>query len=220
MIIEKILRIIYPSTCIFCDKELEEEQQLEICEECYKELKFSNNRKTTYKRNQGVYYDGIFGTFEYDGKIKELIRKYKYQHKAYLFRTFSKLMFKTLRDDKIDGDIILSVPLHRQREWQRGYNQAHLLAKEISKMTNIEYDKKILRRVKITNCLALCNKKQRRSIIKGAFLINTPQKIKNKKVILIDDVFTTGATINECSKVLKQNGAKKVIGLVIAKTII
>ena len=87
-------------------------------------------------------------------------------------------------------------------------------------MTNIQYDKKILKRVKTTNCLALCNKQQRKSMINGAFLLSNPDKIKNKKVILIDDVFTTGATINECSKVLKQHGAKKVIGLVIAKTII
>ena len=218
--IKTILGIIYPTTCIFCDKILEKNKELEICEECYKELKFLDNGKTIHKNNDEIYYDDIFAAFKYSGKIKELIIKYKYQHKGYLFRAFSKLMFKSIKDRKIDADIILSVPLYKDRERQRGYNQAHLLAKEMSRLTNIQYDKKILRRVKTTNCLALCNKKERKDIIKGAFLLKNPEKVKNKKIILIDDVFTTGATINECSKVLKQCGAKKIIGLVIAKTII
>ena len=88
MIVDKILRIIYPINCIFWDKELEEEQPIEVCEECYKELKFLYNSNTIHKRDYNIYYDDIFATFEYEGIIKESIKRYKYQHKAYLFRTF------------------------------------------------------------------------------------------------------------------------------------
>ena len=88
----------------------------------------------------------------------------------------------------------------------------------MSKLMGIKYYDKVLKRIKSTNSLALCNKKQRSDLINGAFVIENRECVNNKNVIIIDDVFTTGATINECSKVLKLNGARSVVAVVLAIT--
>ena len=215
--LKTILRMIYPSSCVFCGKNLEFDKELEICEECYTKLDFfdeEDDEKVLYKK----YYDKVFATFSYEGKIAEIIKEYKYKHKAYLFRIFAKLMFYNIKDEQIEADVILSVPLYPKREKARGYNQAHLIARNMSKLMGIKYYDKVLKRIKSTDSLALCNKEQRSKIIEGAFVIEDKSKICDKNVIIIDDVFTTGVTVNECSKVLKLNGAKSVVVIVLAKT--
>lgn len=209
---EKILKMFYPSRCIFCDRLLEYDTKLEVCDKCYSVLPFVEKQD-----GQTKYCDQVFSVFNYDDKIKDIIQKFKYHHMAYLYKTFSRLMIRHV-GSKITGDVIVSVPIYKDREAIRGYNQAHLLAKEVSKITRIQYDKNVLVRNKNTGALALCNSKEREQRIREAFFVVDAKVVNGKNVIIVDDVFTTGATINECSRVLKESGAKKVIAIVIAKT--
>lgn len=215
--IKTILKILYPSKCIFCKKDIEFEKDLEICDECYSTLKFADNTKDILHKK---YYDKLYSAVEYEGKITDIIKDFKYNDMGYLYRPLTKLIMKQIQKENIKADTILSVPLHKDREATRGYNQSELLAKGLSRFLKIKYNGGILKRLKTTNHLASCNKKERGNIIHDAFAIDNSEKIKGKTVIIVDDVFTTGATINECCKVLKKNGAKKIIAITVAKVVI
>lgn len=114
-------------------------------------------------------------------------------------------------------DIILPVPISKKRYNQRGYNQTELIAREISKRANIEL---------VTNCLykeknnvpqSTLNKEDRIENVKNAYIIKNSKIIKDKRVIIFDDIYTTGSTVNECSKLLKQNNVKEILVMTIAK---
>ena len=101
------------------------------------------------------------------------------------------------------------VPLSWKRRLQRGYNQSQLIAETISNILQIKIESKILYKTKNIVPQSTLNKKERKENIKGAFKIRNIEKIKNKKILIIDDIYTTGNTLNECSKILIENGIKK-----------
>lgn len=106
-------------------------------------------------------------------------------------------------------DIIIVVPISRQRNKERGYNQSYLIAKEISKIIKVPITYKTLYKIKNTVPQSSLNKKQREENAKGAYRANNIEKIKNKKILLLDDIYTTGNTVNECASALIQKGIKK-----------
>ena len=115
-------------------------------------------------------------------------------------------------------DIIIPVPMYRKKEKRRGYNQTALIARKIAKAyKNLVYDGKSLQKIKDTKMQSSLDKTERRKNIKNAYKVINQQKIKDKKIILLDDIYTTGSTVNECSKVLKQSGAKEILVVTIAK---
>jgi ComF family protein len=120
-------------------------------------------------------------------------------------------------------DLIVPVPLHRRRERWRGFNQAELLAENLGKNLSPGYDipiLKILKRKKFTAPqMKIKNYKEREKNIRSAFILNDPLEVelKNKKILLIDDISTTGSTLLECAKVLKSAGASSVWGMVLAR---
>ena len=117
----------------------------------------------------------------------------------------------------IKNFIVVPIPLHYRRERQRGFNQSKLLADEISKKFNIQVVE-CLKRIKNNDPQAkLKSNNEREKNISGCFKIINPEMIKNKNILLVDDVFTTGATINEAVKILKENSARRIIAIVVAK---
>ena len=107
--------------------------------------------------------------------------------------------------------------MYKPKQSVRGYNQSELIAKELFKELDISYEKNNLIKIKDTKTQSKLNKTQRIENIKEAFIIKDDAKIKDKRVILVDDIYTTGNTVNECSKVLKKAGAKEIIVVTIAK---
>ena len=118
--------------------------------------------------------------------------------------------------ERYNIDYIIPVPLHIKRESERGYNQAGYIAKEVAKEFNKEYYPNILRRVKNTKAQSGLARGDRQSNIKDAFKVEWKECIEGKNILIVDDVITTGGTVRECSKVLKENGAKKVFVLALA----
>lgn len=114
-------------------------------------------------------------------------------------------------------DIIIPVPMSRKKLAQRGYNQSELIASKISRYSKIQLQKDIIIKVKENKTQSTLNKIQRLENIKNVYKIKNKQKIKAKNILLFDDIYTTGATVNECAKILKQAGAKTVNVLTIAK---
>lgn len=216
---EIILNLVYPPVCGFCN----EINDNFLCDKCMKKLEQEKITKIDDYKNQPVFFDEHFYLFQYHKDIRDYILKYKFDEKSYMYKSFSKLFIndELFTNNFInDYDIIISVPIHKKRMKQRGYNQSELIAKEIASNCNKTYYRKVL--LKKDNILAqssMEDKLDRIKNIKDAFYAGQNiELIKGKKVAIFDDVFTTGATVNECAKVLKENGASFVGVLTIAKS--
>jgi len=129
-------------------------------------------------------------------------------------------MAQTFKQHNIKCDLIIPVPLCEKRAKERGYNQAELLAHVVSKKVNLEMNNKILLRIKQTPTQVNLSHYERNQNMIDAFKVNNKKVIKGKTILLIDDVYTTGATIQECAKTLIIAGAKKVYALTAAHTIL
>lgn len=212
---EKIENIIFPTCCLICGKLTKEI----ICKECEKDIYSKTIYKVEKKESENIYFKNHIYIFEYKDKIRDLILGYKFNGKSYLYKLFSKIIIKS---EKICGilkkyDIIIPVPIHKKRKKQRGYNQSELIAKEIAKNINIEYRNDIIEKTKNNLPQSSLTKEQRKQNVKNVYKIKNKEKIENKKIIIIDDIYTTGNTVKAISKILKENGAKEITILTIAK---
>ena len=208
-----LLELIYPNVCGFCNKICKNE----LCKKC--ENKIKEYEINIIKKPKNKYFEELISIFKYEGIIREKIIQYKFENKAYINNTFTKII---LKNEKICGllkkyDIIIPVPIHKKRKAQRGYNQTQLIASKISRCLNIKFCNNVLVKNKDIIAQSKLNKKERIQNIKGAFRILNSEEIKGKNILLLDDIYTTGSTANECSKILKKAGAKKLGVLTIAK---
>ena len=136
-----------------------------------------------------------------------------------MYKTFATLITKSKKNCIIINkyDIIIPVPVYIKKKKQKGYNQTELIAKEIARICNINCRTNILKKVKDTKKQSTLTKKQRYLNVKNAFEINCKEEIKNKNVILFDDIYTTGNTVKECSKCLKKAKVNEILILTLAK---
>ena len=157
--------------------------------------------------------------FKYEGIIKQKIILYKFYDKSYLYKFFADIINNNnkIKNYILKYDYIIPIPLHKYRYNERGYNQTYLILKELNKKQNIKILNDVLLKNKNIKPQSTLNRIERAYNIKNAYIIKNIEKIQNKKILLFDDVFTTGNTTNECSKLLKENGAIKVSVLTIAK---
>lgn len=207
------LKLIYPNICGICGKLCDNS----ICNKCYINIKkYEINLETNNKNKE---FDEGICLYKYKELIRDKIIEYKFQDKSYLYKTFGEIV---LKNKKICGilkkyDIIIPVPTHKKRKLKRGYNQTELIAKYVARNSNITCIINSLVKAKNIISQTELNKKERISNVKDAFTIKNQEKIYNKRIILFDDIYTTGSTLNECSKVLKSAGANKIFILTIAK---
>ena len=171
-----------------------------------------------YIMGSETFYDKVVCLFEYTGIIRQALIKYKFHHKPSFFRAFSLLLAESIKKmtDYRKFDILLDVPLHKEKEHSRGYNQASIIAEMLASELGLCYRSGLLVRVRNTKSQSLLNREQRNVNLKDAFKVINPKEIINKEILIIDDIFTTGNTLNECSRSLKLAGAKKVTAAVIA----
>jgi ComF family protein len=158
--------------------------------------------------------------FVYDGILMEAIHQFKYAGRTMLARVFGPLMadstelFSTLSEKPL----IMPVPLHPRRLRERGFNQSLLLARHISMVRGAELDFMTLKRVKYTAPQTSLGQKERPANVRKAFALDKAGTVSGRSVLLVDDVATTGSTLNECARVLKKGGSKEIFGLVLART--
>jgi ComF family protein len=203
------IQIIENNTCFFCGKIA---WQGKICINCAKE--------------NGL--DRLIAAAEYKNPlVREIIKAFKYHYVQELAKPLSKLLIKsleansTISPEVAEGGrstIIVPVPLYGTRIRYRGFNQAELLAKEVADYFHLPLENNILkRRVFTTPQAKIKDTEKRRANLKEVFEIGPERLVEGKIIILIDDVTTTGATLIEAAKILKNNGAKEIWGLVVAK---
>lgn len=219
--IDFLLHIIFPNTCMFCRKPIEYNKIL--CEKCEKNIPFTSSEVCLVcQKSECIcenHFSYIIAPFFYGMGSDNAIRDLKFNGNRLNARKLSLFMSEYINKNGEKIDIIIPIPLYYKDYYKRGYNQSELLAKHISKRLCVQTSNKILFKTKKTEKQHDLNMKERQTNLNNAFNVKNKNLIKDKVVLLIDDVFTTGATMNCCSKTLIDSGAKKVIGLVAAKTI-
>ncbi len=162
-----------------------------------------------------IGFDAAYAFGSYEGVLRELVHLFKYGRVRALAKPLGDLMASTLpRMQRFD--IVTPMPMHWLRRWQRGFNQAELLAAEVARRYAIRPEK-ILRRRKGTPPQAGLSRSARRQNVTGAFEVTKGARIQDKRILLIDDVLTTGATASACAAAMKRGGAKYVAVLALAR---
>lgn len=201
---EGVKDILFPKFCVGCDWEGDW-----LCRECL----MAPNLPQTDKAAANL--DGVTALFEYgENAVSKLIRIFKYNYLLDTVEIFRKIIFNVKFNENWSGFVIIPVPLHARRERERGFNQSEIIAGILSEKLGLAVNKD-LTRVVYTAQQAKLSRDERHLNLKNAFAWiggKAPEK-----VLLVDDVFTTGATMQECAKVLKSNGIKVVCGLVLAR---
>ena len=203
--------LIYPRKCAFCGKKINERY---TCRKCSNIIEYYHE-KVDISASEDKKCDVIVSAISYDGFVKEKILQYKFRNAKYLAPAFAEILVPKIDKYSPDFDFIVSVPISRKRLRERGYNQSDLIARYLSKFANIQYKADLLVKTKNNLRQSELDLNERKENVKDAYSIKNVEVIKKKKIILIDDIYTTGATLNECAKILKNAGADEVIGVTV-----
>lgn len=226
-VIHKLFYFLFPRRCELCGEVCEincercedcrnvKHIEGEICLKCGREKQMCNckNEKVT------MAYNGVVAPFYYKGSPERAVRRLK----NYGFCELAPKMAEEIADtvnnryNNTSFDLITCVPLTKDRLKERGYNQSELLAKEVSKLLNINYEPVLDKNIK-TKSQRYSSAKERRINLYGAIDLKEDAEVKDKTILIIDDVKTTGSTLNECASVLKGYKAKSVFGATFALT--
>ena len=218
--------LIFPKKCVGCG-----EDGSWLCEKCFQKIVIIKAPFCPFCHRLtplGQYcsrcrakhnLSGVIIAAHYENPLKEAIHKFKFDKIKELAEPLSELMILRLEEGFPAGDLVLvSIPLSREREAERGFNQAQVLAKKLAEVFEIPLLVLALKKIKDVLPQMKLKRSERLANIKGVFGLGKESgKVKNKTVLLVDDVMTTGATLNEAARVLKKAGARRVWGLVLAK---
>ena len=213
---------IYPPFCLVCKKRLAPEDEL-VCNSCWSfTVLYAPDLPIQHMdilKNKTAYFQRSIAIYEFSETIQDLIHIMKYKTLPGICSRFGRDIGELCFQNNFLGDIdiIAPVPLHALRYRERGYNQAGLIAKEIARLNAITFDEKLLTRVRYTNQQAKFNKEERAENVRDAFALKKNVDVTTKNIALVDDVLTTGATMNECAKLLIQNGADQVFAITIVR---
>ncbi len=231
------LDIFYSRSCLYCNCNLNNSYELYICKNCKQAIPYishsSCNRcgtilgpHATTKMQEGcatckgkhLPFNTLTSIAHYDGVMKTLIHKFKYARQKFLFSLLNDIVLTSEKPKEIvpDIDVIVPVPLHWLKKMRRGFNQSELLSRGIHKHFSKPLSTNNLCRIKNTVSQTQLTKRQRQANIRDAFFVNYPKSFNGKKVLLVDDVLTTGVTASECSKKLREAGAESVHLLILA----
>ena len=229
-IINPVLTLLYPKRCVACDKVLLKiEKEAGLCRECLKKVKLvgpsycmtcgtpiANDAKELCGNCEKINHIFIQNRaiFQYTGDMKKAMYRFKYSNKRCYGKVFAmyanRYYGRWIRENKIDA--IVPVPMYKKKEKCRGYNQAAVFAKEISALTGIPVADEIVRRDSDTVAMKRLNSLKRKKNLLKAFTL-TENVVQFRKVLIVDDIYTTGTTMDEVAKVLKSGGVKELFGM-------
>lgn len=218
--VTSILDFFLPRTCVSCDNKLTPEEN-SICETCFAKIKTAEKTflESEYKRKfneEKIVKDFLsLFVFEENSPIRDLLHGLKYDKKFKLGIFLGKILAANF-DERIktwDADFIIPVPLHKLKKAERGFNQSYYVAKGLVKSLDVKIKTHIIKRKRFTATQTKLNSEERKENMKDAFVITNKKIIDGKNIILLDDVITTGATISECARILKQNGANNIFAI-------
>lgn len=242
---KKILALLFPSNiyCICCGNLIDNSRPYALCDQCLESLHWANGR-TCYKcgkvladteqrllldeirereeicddcKQNKHFFEKGFICLQYSAKEKEMIHKYKFNGCAYMGEKLGKIMLDRILLEDLQVNMVIPVPMHPKNQMKRGYNQSELMAKVVAKGLGVVYNNQVLIRKSYKAPMNKLNAKQREDNVKASYGIAEEKiKLNNQSILVIDDIYTTGSTVDECSRILIQAGAKKVYVLALA----
>ncbi|ANA41458.1 MULTISPECIES: ComF family protein [Geobacter] len=237
MIIRALLDILFPPLCHLCRAPIPGAEELHLCPACLARAKpigsplctvcgvpFATEGGIDHRCGDCIVspppYEGARAAYLFEGPVQELVHRFKYGHRTHLRRPLALLAAERLTSFVAEAapDLIIPVPLHRSRLRERGFNQAILMGELLARQWRIPLHRATLGRVRATPPQVGLTSAQRRENIRGAFAVPSPAALAGRRVLLLDDVFTTGSTIAECALVLRKAGAAAVHAATVART--
>ena len=223
---------VYPPFCFICEDDLNKREHL-VCERCWSSFDLIDRpycqrcglplkvRDTTCAccESTDFCFSATRAAYVYTEDVRKVIHAFKFQRKTSLARRLGRIMAFTIGHDTHfkDVDCLVPVPLHPSRFRERGYNQSALLASEISAELGVNSFPAVLARKKSTKAMTALTPERRLRNVENAFAVTNPETLKGKNVALVDDVFTTGATVNACARALMEAGVAEVKVVTLAR---
>jgi len=231
-----VFPLVFPDECRVCGEALREVSRVPVCARCLcdpqplnaeffcvacrtpflNHFPLDENGRCPLCRLGLTGFDAVYSYGSYEGSLRKLIHLFKYDKIYSLARPLAGFLARVLpREERFDA--VVPMPLHWRRGWERGFNQSELLAREIAKKWNVPLQRPV-RRVKSTAPQAGLTNAKRRTNVAGAFAVKKTVRLDGARVLLVDDVLTTGATAAACARALKRSGAAHVALLALART--
>lgn len=233
---EGFLDLIYPSNiyCICCGNIIDDSRPYSLCDTCVRSLKWANGRTcsccgkliqddylpslcTDCRERRHLFRKG-FACVEYGTAERDILHRFKYKDKAYLGRKLAEIMRDRILPEEIQPDLILPVPMYKKKEKLRGYNQAAVLAKQLARLMEVPYYGNLLLRSSNTEAMSRLGAAERSRNVQEAFTVSAQKSgiLRGKRILLVDDIFTTGSTADACTEALHNAGASEVYVFVFA----
>lgn len=212
-ILDLIAHLLYPWKCVFCESVLKD---TDICRECEEKLPYTVGDSAMQKF---PFIDKCVSPLYYKDKVRASVHRYKFGGCSAYSRRYAALMSDCVENnlDCRSIDVISWIPLSKKRLRQRGYDQARLLAEEIAAKTGLPC-RQLLQKVKNNSAQSLTrDAKQRRENVAGVYALDDGADVSVLRILLVDDVVTTGATMSEAARILRKAGAKSVFGVTLAR---
>jgi ComF family protein len=246
---DALVSVFFPADCRTCDRFLTRASRIPICDDCLASflplsgklceicgrpiMPGTENRsptgievprcalcRTRPGQEESLYsFDLARSYASYEGVLVRAILLLKFERMEPLGQWFAERLAELVRQEALAPDVVVPVPLHRQRERERGYNQADLIAKPLARRLKLPHGAVLLMRTRPRPDKHLLSLEERWESVRGAFATRAGSVVDNLRVLLVDDVMTTGATLDACARVLREAGAKSVIALTVARAL-
>lgn len=204
MIRDWILELLFPSKCVFCRKLLSK-QETEMCSHCRAALPYCDNRSLAVG-----YAKTTIAALYYEDTVRRAVIRYKFHGAVSYAAPFGRLLAMSLIENGVPFDIITYAPVSRRRRRKRGYDQAELLAREVSRELGIPMDRLLEKQRDNPKQSGISSPDARRANVLGVYRAVNTDLLYGKNILIIDDVLTTGATLGECCRTLLDAGAAQV----------
>ncbi|MDE6613921.1 MAG: ComF family protein [Clostridia bacterium] len=220
--------------CIVCDKELREQSRYGLCDDCLKEMTFLKDDickkcgRLQYNeadycltcQNHTRYFDIARSCVVYDEKAKEIVRGLKFGRRKYMAKYVSNFLMERYAECFADKEIdyIVPVPIMKKRQEERGYNQAEAIAKKLGEHYGLKIKTDVVEKIRQNAEQAKLTGKEREENVIGVYKVAKPEDVKDKRILIVDDVMTTGSTASELAKILIKAKARNVYVLTFAST--
>ena len=211
-ILSRLLDLLYPPRCPFCRRLLFDSDAL-LCRDCRR--RWVEQNPAGFRR-EIAHTKCVLAPLAYEGQIRESLHRYKFGGVTAYARTYAEILGKCIDENQISCDIITWVPLSRKRLRRRGYDQARLIAEELARVLQTECRPLLRKTVHTKPQSRTGDAAKRKANAAGVYCCPYAEAVRGKRILLVDDIVTTGATLSECARVLKAAGAAEIVGAAVA----
>ena len=211
-LLDALLDLLYPPRCTFCHRMLRN-GHAPVCEMCLLALPYTG---PLARREKIAHLDACYAPLFYEKDVRESLLRFKFDGLTGYAGVYAGFMLKCIDENGISCDSIAWVPVSRKKLRSRGYDQAQLLAQELAVRMGLPCRKMLVKNRENRQQSLLANAAERRANVKGVYDCPSPEIVQGKHILLVDDIVTSGATLSECARILRQNGALSVTAIAVA----